>query len=194
MTGGIGSGKTETANCFAALGIHTVDADIAARIVVAPGQPALAAIAAHFGAQILDGQQLNRAALRRIVFADEDERRWLENLLHPLIGQEIERDLKTSKSPYAILVSPLLIEAGQTAYTDRVLVIDASEENQIDRTMARDDNRKSQVQAIMATQLPRTKRLTQADDIICNDGNKDSLARQVAKLHHLYLRLAREKT
>ena len=109
LTGGIGSGKSAAAEHFAALGIHVVDADHAARWVVELGRPALASIAEHFGAQVLQADgQLNRGALRHLIFTDPEQRRWLEALLHPLIREEIANNLAQAKSPYAILVSPLL--------------------------------------------------------------------------------------
>ena len=118
LTGGIGSGKSAAAEHFAALGVHVVDADHAARWVVEPGRPALAKIAEHFGDAVLQADgQLDRSALRSLIFSDPELRRWLEALLHPLIREEIALNLAQAKSPYAILVSPLLIESGQYATT-----------------------------------------------------------------------------
>ncbi len=124
LTGGIGSGKSAAAEHFISLGVHLVDADHAARWVVEPGRPALAKIVERFGDGILlpDGQ-LDRAALRERIFQAPEERRWLEQLLHPLIGAEIVQYLARAESPYAILVSPLLVESGQRQMTQRVLVV-----------------------------------------------------------------------
>ncbi|HSG87757.1 MAG TPA: dephospho-CoA kinase [Pseudomonadales bacterium] len=192
ITGGIGSGKSAVSDRFAALGITVVDADLASRVVVEPGRPALASIAEHFGSELIaaDGS-LDRAALRARVFADPDERRWLESLLHPLIAEEIRRALAAASSPYAILVSPLLIEAGQTAYVDRVLVVDVPEALQLSRTMARDANSEAQVKAIIAAQTDRDSRLARADDVIVNDAGLAELDARVAALHARYLELAR---
>ena len=191
ITGGIGSGKSAVSNRFEALGIRVVDADLASRWVVEPGRPALARIAEHFGDDVLatDGS-LDRAVLRRLVFADPEERRWLEALLHPLIAEEIRTALTAAESPYAILVSPLLIESGQTEFVDRVLVVDVPETVQIERTMARDDNDEAQVRSIITAQIDRPSRLARADDVIDNDGGLDALDAQVAELHHRYLELA----
>ena len=191
LTGGIGSGKTTVSDLFANQhGIVIVDADVCSRIVVEPGRPALAQIRAHFGDGVIQADgQLDRAALRKRVFAEPEERRWLETLLHPLIFEEMCDQLKNAASPYAILVSPLLIEAGQTSLCHRVLVVDAPQALQLSRTMARDNNSAEQVQAIMDTQASREQRLARADDVIVNDGDLASLTRQVAQLHELYLQL-----
>jgi dephospho-CoA kinase len=191
ITGGIGSGKSAVSDRFEALGIRVVDADLASRWVVEPGRPALARIAEHFGDDLIaaDGG-LDRAALRKCVFADPEERRWLEALLHPLIADEIRTALAAAESPYSILVSPLLIESGQTGFVDRVLVVDVPEAVQIERTMARDDNDEAQVRSIIAAQIERSARLARADDVIENDGGLDALDARVAELHHHYLKLA----
>ncbi len=191
LTGGIGSGKSAVSRCFEKLGIAVVDADVAARVVVEPGTPGLARIAEHFGPGVIDPNgALDRAALRRIVFADEAERRWLESVLHPLIGEEIRRGLREATSPYAVLVSPLLLEAGQDALAHRVLVVDVGEETQVTRTMQRDNNSGEQVRAIIAAQIGRAERLARADDVIENDGSLEELEPKVLALHRRYLELA----
>ncbi|MNF38416.1 Dephospho-CoA kinase [compost metagenome] len=190
LTGGIGSGKSAAARHFIDLGIHTVDADHAARWVVEPGRPALAQIAEHFGAGVLQADgQLDRAALRQLIFEIPDERRWLEKLLHPLIAQEIAAHLARAQSPYAILVSPLLIESGQSAMTQRVLVIDAPEQLQIERTLQRDQTSEQQVQAILKAQSSRQDRLSRADDVVVNDRDLAWLHSEVERLHNFYLTL-----
>jgi dephospho-CoA kinase len=190
LTGGIGSGKSAVAQYFVDQGIHLVDADHAARWVVEPGRPALAKIVEHFGGEVLQANgQLDRAALRARVFAEADERRWLEALLHPLIGQEIMKYLARAESPYAILVSPLLIESGQHKLTQRVLVVDAPEQLQIQRTMQRDQTSAEQVQAILKAQASREERLRHADDVLVNDRDLPWLQAEVERLHHFYLTL-----
>ena len=191
LTGGIGSGKSAAAQHFINLGIHAVDADHAARWVVEPGRPALAQIAEHFGAQVLQADgQLDRAALRQLIFEIPDERRWLEKLLHPLIAEEIAAHLARAQSPYAILVSPLLIESGQYAMTQRVLVIDAPEQLQIERTLQRDQTSEHQVQAILKAQSSRQDRVSHADDVVVNDRDLAWLHSEVERLHHFYLTLS----
>ena len=188
VTGGIGSGKSAVTGRFEALGITVVDADLASRVIVQPGRPALAAIAEHFGDDILlDDGNLDRAELRARVFRDPEERRWLEQLTHPLIGQEILDQLAAASSPYVILSSPLLLETSQAGLTHRVLVVDVPEEIQLQRTMARDDNDEQQVRAIMAAQMQRQERLARADHVIDNSGPLQALDARVAELHQLFL-------
>jgi dephospho-CoA kinase len=190
LTGGIGSGKSAAAEHFIALGVHTVDADHAARWVVEPDRPALAQIAEHFGAEVLQANgQLDRAALRRRIFQEPNERRWLEALLHPLIRQEIISNLAKAESAYAILVSPLLVESGQHLLTQRVLVIDTPEQLQLERTMQRDNADALQVQAILKAQASRAERLRYADDVLLNDRDINWLQAEVERLHHFYLTL-----
>jgi dephospho-CoA kinase len=191
ITGGIGSGKTAVSDRFASRGIEVVDADVASRVVVEPGRPALAAIADHFGPELIaaDGG-LDRAALRSKVFADPAERRWLERLLHPLISEYLAEQLAAVGTSYAILVSPLLLETSQSQFADRVLVVDVPEDLQVSRTMARDNNDEAQVRAIMAAQTSREARLQKADDVIVNDSDLDTLDARVEALHRVYLDLA----
>lgn len=192
LTGGIGSGKSAAAARFAeAHGIHVVDADIKSRVVVEPGRPALHHIVDRFGDAVLqDDGTLNRAVLREKVFQDPDQRRWLEQLLHPLIRDEIVTDLAAAASPYALLVSPLLVESGQYQMTQRVLVVDVPEALQIARTTARDNVPEQQVRAILQAQAQREDRLRHAHDVISNDQDLAALHRQVDALHQRYLALA----
>ena len=188
VTGGIGSGKSAVTERFARLGIAVVDADLAARVIVEPGRPALEAIAEHFGRGILKGDgTLDRAALRQRVFADESERQWLEQLTHPLIGQEILDQMAASRSPYTILSSPLLLETSQKDLADCVVVVDVPETVQVQRTMQRDANDEDQVRRIMAAQMPRDDRLQQADIVIDNSRSLAQLDEVVAELHKEFL-------
>ncbi len=194
ITGGIGSGKSAVSDRFSNLGIKIVDADIASRVVVEPGQPALEKIAEHFGAELITAEgALDRTALRHKVFADDAERDWLQKLLHPLINAYISEELANAQSPYAMLAHPILIETGQNAICDRVLVVDVPESLQIERTMSRDDNSEEQVRNIMAAQAKREDRLAAADDVIVNDQDLAHLDREVARLHEDYLAAARSK-
>jgi dephospho-CoA kinase len=191
LTGGIGSGKSAAAQVFVELGVHLIDADQAARWVVEPGRPALASIAEHFGAGVLQADgTLNRSALRELIFKDPQQRLWLEGLLHPLIREEITAYLAKAQSPYAILVSPLLLETSQHSMTQRVLVIDVPEALQIQRTVARDNSNAEQVQAILKVQATREYRLSRADDVIVNDRDQAWLKSEVERLHHFYLTLS----
>ncbi|MHA7816704.1 MAG: dephospho-CoA kinase [Pseudohaliea sp.] len=196
VTGGIGSGKSAVTDRFAAAGVVVIDADQAARTVVEPGTGGLAAIVEHFGDSILDGDgRLDRPALRRRVFEDPAERAWLEQLTHPLIGEQIARELAAATSPYCILSSPLLLETRQKDLADVIVVVDVPEELQVARTMARDDNDAELVRKIMAAQLSRAERLEGADIIIDNSGTLADLDERVAELHAEFLaraELARE--
>lgn len=195
ITGGIGSGKSAVTDRFAQRDITVVDADLAARVVVEPGRPALQAIAAHFGAGILQADgSLDRAALRRIVFADPAQRQWLEQLTHPLIGEEIRAQLAASRSPYTILSSPLLLESGsQRELADLIVVVDVPEETQLARTIDRDANDEAQVRRIMAAQLSRDERLALADIVVDNSGPLAALDDIVAELHKEFLQRAEEQ-
>ncbi len=187
LTGGIGSGKSAATHIFSSLGVDIVDSDVIARMVVEPGSPALQIIAKHFDPSILqDDGQLNRSALRHRIFSNAEEKAWLEKLLHPLIRQETELLLRSANSDYVILSSPLLLETGQDALTDRVLVIDSPEHQQIARTRLRDNTSTDAVEAIMATQWSRERRLRRADDVIVNDGDLANLESEIRKLHERY--------
>ena len=195
LTGGIGSGKSTIAELFAELGVPVIDADIVARQVVEKGSLLLAEIAAHFGPEILleDGA-LNRAALREKIFANETQKHWLNQLLHPAIRHEMLRQLAAQQAPYCIFMVPLLIENNLTALCQRILVVDVLEHTQVERACQRDNNQVEQIKRIMQSQVSRQERLKYADDVINN--NEDLIAslpqlkQKVLDLHHLYLQLA----
>ena len=190
VTGGIGSGKTAVADFFATKGITIVDADIAARVVVEPGKPALTAIAEKYGTDILreDGS-MNRRKMRDIIFQDDAERIWLEELLHPLIREEIILELKQATSDYVVFVSPLMIETSQKELTDRLLVVDVSVETQIARCTQRDNMNREQAEAIIQKQSSREEKLAVADEVVNNEGSLEALHQQLDKLHRKYLLL-----
>lgn len=195
ITGGIGSGKTTVANQFAELGIEVVDADIIAREVVEPGTPALAAIAAHFGTDVIapDGR-LDRRQLRERVFTDPQAKGWLNALLHPLIRSEMQRQCAAARSPYCLLVVPLLVENRLTALANRVLVIDVDEATQIERTCRRDGVSREQAEAILAAQASRTERLAAADDVLDNqNGTPEAIKSRIFALHETYLAFASQQ-
>jgi dephospho-CoA kinase len=191
LSGGIGSGKTAVSDRFKALGIHVVDADIAARTIVEPNKPAWENIKDYFGPDVLLADQtLNRAWLRQQVFADEAKRKQLEIFTHPRIREEIIRDLKESTSAYTLLVSPLLIESGQYKLVEKVIIIDVPEEVQIARTCSRDNNDVQQVKRIIAAQLPREQRLAYADWVIDNNLPLKTLDSRIETLHKELLSLS----
>ena len=188
VTGGIGSGKTALTDWLTEKDITVVDADLAARVVVAPGQPALAEIIAAFGDQYLlpDGQ-LNRAALRKLVFEDADKRKALEAMTHSRIREELISQLAAADSAYVVLSSPLLLESGQSELIDVSVVVDAPEATQIARTMERDGNDQALVEGIMAAQLDRETRKSRADIVIDNSASLTELHEQATILHQTLL-------
>ncbi len=191
ITGGIGSGKSAVTDRLASRGIDIVDADVVAREVVAPGEDTLSAIVAHFGDHILQADgSLDRAALRQIVFQDPAQRHWLEDVTHPAIRTRMKAQLESARGPYAVLVSPLLLESEQRALVDYVVVVDVPPELQIERASQRDQNSREQIERIMAAQLSRDKRLLGADDVIDNSGTLPFLEQQVDLLHQKLLKLA----
>lgn len=191
VTGGVGSGKTAVSDRFAELGIDIVDADVVSRQVVLPGTRALDEIVSHVGAGILlPNGALNRAELRARIFAEPAEKRWLEQLLHPLIGIEISAQLAAAASPYVLFVSPLLVETGQITVCNRVVVVDVAESTQIKRTCQRDGNTEEQVRNILTAQTSREKRLQAATDILDNAGSLEQLQEKVDHLHRQFLQMA----
>lgn len=194
LTGGIGSGKTAASDWFARQGIDVVDADVVARMIVEPGQPALADIKSTFGDWVLqtDGT-LDRTALRQHIFKHPEARQQLEALTHPRIRQEIISQLAASTSIYTLLVSPLLIESRQHELVDRILLIDVPEHLQLSRASLRDSQSSEAIARIMAVQMPRLQRQTHADDIAVNDGELAHLYAQLETLHASYQALARQR-
>lgn len=194
VTGGIGSGKTAATDHFQRLGITVVDADVVSREVVQPGQPALAAIAAHFGSEVIDEHgALRRAVLREKVFADPAERKVLESITHPAIREALQRQLAAATSPYVILASPLLWESGQAEMVQRTLLVDVPEAVQRARASSRDGVIPAQIDAIMAAQWRREQRLARADDVLDNTGTLEALQQGVERLHQTYLAWSRDE-
>jgi len=194
LTGGIGSGKTAVSDAFARRGTPVIDTDMLARELVSPGQPALADIAAQFGADCLDATgALDRAYMRRVVFADPARRKRLEAILHPRIRQAVHIRLAALDHPYCLVVIPLLVETGMTDLAQRILVVDAPEAVQIRRVMQRDAVDETQARRILAAQADRSRRLALADDVIENSGTLSELDANVATLHEKYLALAAEQ-
>ena len=184
LTGGIGCGKTAATSQFSLHGIQIIDADAIARQVVEPGSPALKKIIAHFGASVLsDNSVLDRQTLRHKIFKNTAEKVWLENLLHPLIRQQIKQKLEQAQPPYVVLSAPLLLETGLSKLVDRVLVIDCEPEQQISRSMQRDNSDPEAIKKIIKQQISRDQRLIQADDIITNNSTLEELQKAVDGYH-----------
>jgi dephospho-CoA kinase len=190
LTGGIASGKSALEREFVARGIFVADADLIARRIVEPGQPALEAVAAHFGASVLtaDGT-LDRAGLRALVFDNEPARRALEGILHPIIRTQLYEQCLAATSDYAVAAIPLLTEGGgRNAYPwlDRILVVDALPATQKARLMQRDGIDEALAEKMIAAQATRAQRLAIADDIVVNDGDLSRLSAAVDELDARY--------
>ena len=191
LTGGIASGKSTVADLFSELGIPVIDTDVIAREVVAPGQPALDEIRERFGDRILDAAgNLDRSAMRKEIFSDENARRDLETILHPRIGAEAQRQAELAGGSYQLIVVPLLTGSPLARFVDRILVIDCSEDTQIERLLARDTETVSQARRILKAQASREERLAIADDVIENNSDLLALRAAVTQLDRKYRRLA----
>jgi dephospho-CoA kinase len=191
LTGGIGSGKSTVADCFASHGVPVIDTDVIARELTSGGE-VLEQIHAVFGDAVMQADgTLDRAVLRRRVFADSAARRQLEAILHPRIRQAVERTLATLTAPYVLVVIPLLVETGgYRDLLDRVLVVDCPEDVQITRVMARSGLTRDEVTAVLAAQAGRAERLAVADDVIVNIASPEALGAEVATLHRRYQALS----
>lgn len=192
LTGGIGSGKSAAASIFEELGAAVVDTDAIAHELTAPGGAAIESIRGAFGNDVIDARgALDRAAMRRKVFADPQAKARLETILHPMIRAEADRRSAASRAPYVVLVVPLLVESGgYRSRVQRVVVVDCPEAVQVARVMSRSGLSAEEARAIMAAQVSREQRLAVADDVIENGGELAALRPQVEALHRRYLEMA----
>ncbi|MEW7975525.1 MAG: dephospho-CoA kinase [Candidatus Thiodiazotropha endolucinida] len=194
LTGGIGCGKSAVSSHLESLGVPIIDADQLAHKLVKPGTPVLLEIQAAFGDGLVDvNGELNRAALRKIVFDDPQQRKRLEGIIHPRILEAMKTWIAKQSAPYVVLVIPLLFETGQMSLADRVFVVDCDEKLQIDRVAKRDNLNRKQIIQILASQTDRTTRLQGADDVIENNGTVEMLIDATERLHQYYLKLAKNK-
>jgi len=191
LTGGIGSGKSTVSSKFQALGTPVIDSDVISRNLVKPGSPCLTTIINEFGTELLnDKGELDRGRLRNTIFNDLEAKNKLEAILHPLIYQEIEREISNVDFPYCLVVIPLLIETQATDKFDRILLIDVPEHIQLLRASRRDKTSTEAIQNIIQNQISREQRLKYADDIIDNSVKIDDLNESVHKLHDFYLKIS----
>lgn len=195
LTGGIGSGKTTVSEAFNSKNIPIIDTDIIARQIVEKNKPAYTAVVKLFGEKILEkNKNINRQALRKLIFSSEEKRLQLENILHPLIWKEVKSQISSLKAPYCIVVIPLLLESSaqiKLVTFDRILVIDTTEELQIKRSLKRDNCDESIIKSIIRNQVPRQTRIDAADDIILNTDDLDSLHKKIETLHKKYIKLSK---
>lgn len=193
LTGGIGSGKSTICQQFTSLGVPVINTDLIARDVVSTGQPALQALKNRFGSIIMNADgSLNRTELRKIIFNNRQQKSYVEGLLHPLILQLLQQQLKEITAPYVIIEIPLLIEAEWQSQVDQILVVDLPEVLQIERLMMRSELDKNNLEQIINSQISRKERLNHADQMIDNSGNISEIVPQIAKLHQHYLQLAQK--
>jgi dephospho-CoA kinase len=194
LTGGIASGKSQVANYFKQLKVDVIDADEIARNLFAPSSPHLNSLRNHFGDGIFNpDESLNRKALGEIVFADSNELKWLNNLTHPLVAEQIQQQLQLSQSSYVVLDIPLLVKKDGTIpeylqkLLNRILVVDVTPDTQIKRVTQRDKISPDQAKRIINTQATREQRNRLANDILDNNGSFESLEKATLALHQHYL-------
>jgi dephospho-CoA kinase len=187
LTGGIGSGKSTACEIFSELGVPVIDADTIAHNVVKPGMPALQLIIDEFSVNIItkDGC-LNRKKLRDRIFINETDRKKLENILHPIIYENISHEAENINFSYCIISIPLLLETGVSDIIDRILIIDVPKELQLSRASVRDNASLNDIEGIIQAQISRDDRLATADDVINNEGDIKNLRKQIYNLHEFY--------
>ena len=190
LTGGIGSGKSAAGKYFAKLNIPVIDADEIVHELLKPNTPIYKRIILHFGKNILTNKKtLDRKKLRQLVFHNKKERIWLEKLIHPYVRTEMTKRTKSLKSPYCVMAIPLFFETKSPPKVDRILIIDCPKKTQIKRIRERNQHTINQIKAILATQISRTERIKQANDVIRNTGTLNELKKMIKKLHNYYLSL-----
>ncbi len=188
VTGGIASGKSAVTAQFERLGVPVIDADLIARELVEPGQPALAEIVGRFGAEVLEADgRLDRRQLRQRIFNDVEARRQLEAILHPRIRERMHERAEGLDVPYVVLAIPLLTASSRYPFIDRVLVVDVPESLQIARLTQRDGVDEAAARSALSAQIGRAERLALADDVLDNSSTLEALASEVAQLHARYL-------
>ena len=194
LTGNIASGKTSAAEIFARLGVDVINSDSVSRELTAHHQSSYKKIVTHFGSGVLlkDGQ-LNRKRLREIIFSNAEERKWLEDLLHPLIRERIIEEINLSTKPYCIIEIPLIIDKKFYPYLNKILLMSAPKEVQIARVITRDHCSRKQALAVLSAQSKIGTRIENADDILTNDSGFTQLQHAVEHLHHQYLQEAQRK-
>ena len=190
LTGGIGCGKSAAANFFQNEGITVIDADDLAREAIEINTPGFESIVNYFGSKIVDSDGLiNRAHLRKEVFDDEEKKKVLESIIHPLVRDLMAKKITASNSPYSIIMVPLIFETNSMSNYNRILVIDCDPRLQLERAILRDNNSKEQIQKIIDSQCTREERISIANDIIPNNDSIKNLKTRTIAMHKFYLGL-----
>jgi len=191
LTGGIGSGKTSIASIFKSLGVPVIDSDTISKEIILPGKPCFKDIINEFGEEILTNKgTIDRYKLRCIIFNNDKARIKLENIIHPVVFENIDTEISLINYPYCLVIIPLLIETKSTEKFDRILVIDALESLQFERIVKRDDISPILIKKIIKTQAKRKERLRYANDIIVNNDTIMNLNKSINTLHKKYLGLS----
>ena len=189
LTGGIASGKSTVCDLFSQLSVEIIDADKISHDITKKDGLAFQEILDYFGKKILDlDGELDRQQLRSIIFNDATAKRALENIIHPKVLNEINKNISGSTAPYLIIAVPLMIETGMNKLMDRVLLIDCSIETQIRRLIERDKCTKQQAQSIIENQASLESKRAICDDVIVNEEGTsfDLLKTEVIKLNDFY--------
>lgn len=190
LTGGIGCGKSAAANFFQNEGITVIDADDLAREAIETNTPGFESIVNYFGSKIVDSDGLiNRAHLRKEVFDDEEKKKVLESIIHPLVRDLMAHKIAASNSSYSIIMVPLIFETNSMSNYNRILVIDCDPRLQLERAILRDNNSKEQIQKIIDSQCTREERISIANDIIPNNDSIKNLKTRTIAMHKFYLGL-----
>ena len=188
LTGGIGSGKSVAGNFFIELGIDVIDADHVSKNILDDNESAKKLFLENFGEKFIDkNNKIDRAILRDEIFKNEDKKKALESIIHPLVREEIFNFIENSNSVYKIIMVPLIYETNSQDFYDKIVVVDCNEENQIIRASKRDNKSKNDIINIMKNQASRDERMSIADEIIKNDSSLGDLKKQVIKVHQKLL-------
>jgi len=193
LTGGIGSGKSAAAHLFKAHGIDVIQADVIANKALDKGTQGYMNFVKIFGDEYLRKDlSINKSYLRQKIFANSSLKKTLENIIHPIVGQNISILIGLSKSPYQIIEVPLIYETGSQDNYDRILVVDCDESLQVIRASSRDSVNQASIKNILLNQASRHERLSIADDVIINNADIEQLEIEVNKLHEFYLNLLKD--
>ena len=192
LTGGIGSGKSVAANFFQNEGITVIDADHLAREVIEKETPGFKSIVDYFGSDVIsDDGSIDRGKLRKVVFNNHQKKKALESITHPLVRELMVEKIAAAKSPYSIIMVPLIFETKSMSAYDRILVIDCDSALQLKRAISRDNSSEELIQKIIDSQCSREERLSIANDVIPNNDSLENLQSRSLEMHKFYLGLCK---